>query len=314
LKQDIQTQHKEAATTRSPSTSLGETPVALPSANASHAQIAHQPANGTTSPELAKFIAKQHVDYLSHPTLHWTPHVKKKAGSFMMKRSEAACDVARKDVHGAHWGGRIPKVACIMAVPTTTRAHARLKYVVNNFKSQHYEGAKQLIIVYHHQDHKAAERIRNLADGIVIKAIAARTMEVPSSTALRYGAWSVDKDTDIVARWDVDGWHHPQRLQNQVRALAFSGQQACLLKRWTVTPGDGSRIVVTGETGGEHSLIGERAWMDRNWQPFLPEGDQVLLAHHSEMALLDMPEMLVLSPEHKESTRNLTVSDKAASH
>lgn len=230
----------------------------------------------------------------------------------MMKRSEAPHIVSRKDIHGAQWDGRVPKVACIVAVPDTIRAHARLKYVVNNFHSQHYEGSKQLIIVYHHQDHKGAERIRKLADGHLIKAIAARTMEVPSSTALRYGAWSADRDTDIVARWDIDGWHHPQRLAMQVRALAFSKQQACLLKRWTVTPGDGSRSVVSGEIGGEHSLIGERAWMDKNWQPFLPEGDQALVAQQGQLALLDMPDLLVVSPEHKELERNSTVPVKAS--
>lgn len=312
---DIQTQHKEAGSTRPPSASPGETPSALPIAAASPDEIANQPITGTTSSEVSQLIAAQHIDYLSHPTIHWAPHVKRKSGSFMMKRPDQPYHIVRKNIHGVHWQGKIPKVTCILAVPATTRAHARLKYVVNNFRSQHYEGPKQLIIVYHYQDHKGEERIRKLADGYLVKAIPARTMEVPSSTALRYGAWSADQDTDIVARWDVDGWHHPQRLAWQVRALAFSGRQACLLKQWTVTPGNGSRSVVSGEFGASHSLIGERAWMDKHWQPFLPEGEQALSFLQGQVASLDnMPELLVMSLEHEEQFgHNSTVPDETGS-
>jgi hypothetical protein len=306
-------QHQVEGASRPPSTSLGKSPGSTSNVAASSNQNAKEVASDTATSDVAKLRATQHIDYLSHPTLRWTPHVKRQSGAFMKKRSEIPTKVTGKDLHGARWEGRIPKVACILAIPASTRAYARLKYVVNNFHSQNYEGPKQLIIVYHYQDHRAAERVRKLADGYLVKAIAARTMEVPSATALRYGAWSADKDTDIVARWDIDGWHHPQRLAMQVRALAFSEKPACLLKRWTVTPGDGSRSVVEGEIGGEISLIGEKAWMDKNWQPFLPEGEQSLLVHQGQMALLDMPEMLVVSPEHHEVSRNSTVSDEASS-
>lgn len=299
LKHEVQLQHEEAGPTQPPSTPAGESPELELSSATSSIQSAKKPAAGNTSSDVRELIASLHIDYASHPTLHWTPSTKPHSGAFMKKRSQVPADVSLKEIHGAHWGGHIPKVACILALPATTRAHARLKYVVNNFKSQNYEGAKQLIIVHHYQDHTGAERIRNLADGYVVKAVPARTMEVPSATALRYGAWSADKDTDIIARWDVDGWHHPQRLAMQVRALAFSKRQACLLKRWTVTPGDGSRSVVEDEIGGEHSLIGERAWMDRNWQPLLEESKQALLAHQGQVALLDMAELLVVSPGHE---------------
>lgn len=308
LNREFQIQHKETGRTGPPSTSLGESPLAPSPEAASFNHTAKKPTTNTTSADVAKLIASLHIDYSSHPALKWAPHAKSKSRTFMKKCSEVPAQVTRKDVHGGKWAGRIPKVACIMAVPDTVRAHARLKYVVNNFRSQHYDGPKQLIIVYHYQDYKGAERIKNLADGHVVKAVAARTMEVPSSTALRYGAWAADRDTDLVARWDVDGWHHPKRLDMQVRALAFADRPACLLKQWTVTPGDGSRIVVNGELGGEQSLIGERAWMDSNWHPYLPTGEQALLAHKGQVALLDMAELLVVSPEHKELNRNSTVS------
>eukprot|EP00746_Dinoflagellata_sp_MGD_P161133 gnl/MRDRNA2_/MRDRNA2_88176_c0_seq1.p1 gnl/MRDRNA2_/MRDRNA2_88176_c0~~gnl/MRDRNA2_/MRDRNA2_88176_c0_seq1.p1 ORF type:complete len:471 (-),score=80.74 gnl/MRDRNA2_/MRDRNA2_88176_c0_seq1:39-1451(-) len=310
---EIQMPHKETGTTRAP-TSLGQTPVVLPSANASLNQ--HTNEQNTTATEVASTNPAHLLDHPSHPTLHWTPHATRKSGSFMRKRSQKPHYLALKDLHSVHWQGKIPKVTCIMAVPATTRAHVRLKYVVNNFLSQHYEGPKRLIVVYHYQDHKGAERIQKLADGHYIKAVPARTMEVPSSTALRYGLWSADHDTDIVARWDVDGWHHPQRLAMQVRALAMSGQQACLLSRWTVAPGDGSRSIVDGNIGGSsiadgniagsHSILGERAWMDKNWQPYLPAGDQALAAEQDQLVLIDVPELLVTSPEDKELSHNST--------
>merc|ERR1719217_456010 len=149
----------------------------LPSAAVSSNQIAKQSSSDPPSSDATKPFAAHHIHYPSRPTLHWTPHAKKKSGGFMKKRSEAPQSLTLKDLHGAHWAGRIPKVACIMAVPSTTRAHARLKYVVNNFRSQNYEGPKQLIIVYHHQDHRGAARIQKLADGHLVKAVGARTME-----------------------------------------------------------------------------------------------------------------------------------------
>jgi hypothetical protein len=313
LTHESKMQHEVTGSTRPPSTSLGKAPVPLPSASASLNDTVKQLGTNSSFTQASPLNPSHHAAHLSHPTLHWTPHATRKSGRFMRKRSQKPHYLARKDVHFAHWEGKIPKVTCIMAVPATTRAHVRMKYVVNNFLSQHYEGSKQLIIVYHHQDHRGADRIRKLADGVVVKAVAARTMEVPSSTAFRYGLWSADHDTDIVARWDVDGWHHPSRLAMQVRALALSGQQACLLKRWTVTPGDGNRTIVDGAIGGSHSVVAERAWMDQNWQPLLPESEKVLEAEQDQLVLIDMPELLVTSPETQDTDHNTTVPGTAGS-
>lgn len=241
--------------------------------------------------------------HLLHPILRWKPSATKAArkepeAGFMKRREiRNPMTVMKDEVRFAHWVDRVPKVACIMAVPPTSRAQARLKYAVNNFRAQNYLGDRQLILVHHFQDRRGLGRIQQQADGVYVKAVVARAMEVPSSMALRYGAWAADDDVDVVVRWDIDSYHHPQRLEMQVRALALTGQSACLLKRWTQTRGDDERSVVTSELGWEGSLVGERGWMKHNWHPFM-EGSHALHAERGSLVHLDMPE---LSVQHLES-------------
>jgi len=234
----------------------------------------------------------------SHPELRWV--VKNDArGGFMQKRVVEPRSIIEAELDGSHWVGRVPKVTCIMGLPSTSRAYAQLKYAVDNFRAQKYEGQRQLIIVYHYQDQEARKRIRRLSRGGLIKGVPARTMEVPSSTAMRFGAWAADADTDIIARWDVDNWHSPNQLSMQIRGLTLSGRKACLLKSWTVAPAGEDRTVVAGEIGGEHTLMGHKAWMEENWEPFLPDGlgVAVLQAFKGSLALLDMPDLLVHHPD-----------------
>lgn len=254
--------------------------------------------NGSMSTSQRSTIESPHMSRKkSHAELRWV--VRNYAayhGRFMGKRApEEPHIISEADLHGSHWMGRIPKVACIMGLPSTPQAYAQLKHAVNYFRQQAYEGERQLLIVYHFQDQEARTRIRRLSRGDFIKGVPARTMEVPSSTAMRFGAWAADEDVDIVARWDVNDWHHPQQLKNQVRALVLSGRQACLLKRWTMAPAGGDRTVVDGEIGVEHTLMGQRRWMEDHWEPFLPNnlGVRVLQARQASLALLDMPELVV---------------------
>lgn len=238
----------------------------------------------------------------AHPQLRWIVKNSDAQIRFMQKRAPVEPrSITEAELDGSHWVGRIPKVSCIMGLPSSPWAYAQLKDAVNNFRSQKYEGPRQLIIVYHFQDQEARTKVRRLSRGNFIKGVPARTMEVPSPTAMRFGAWAADEDTDIIARWDVDNWHHPDQLSMQVRALALSGRPACLLKRWTVTlaPDGGDRTALHSEVGGEHSLMGQRAWMDENWEPFHLDGlgVAVLQGRKASLALLDMPHLLIHHPD-----------------
>merc|ERR1719203_1302135 len=109
---------------------------------------------------------------------------------------------------------------------------------VDNFRHQHYEGGKSLVLVYHHSDHRAAKLAKERADGVFIKAVAAQGVEFPSTAAARFGMWHA-RDADIIARWDFEAWYHPERLNMQVRALTLSARPASLLARWTVLDNEG---------------------------------------------------------------------------
>merc|ERR1719333_1840236 len=128
----------------------------------------------------------------------------------------------------------IPKVACITVVPCGEMAQVWMKHFIKNFRMQNYEGPRELVLVYHHEDTETARLVAQHANGVSIKAVAAMSEEYPSATAFRFGAWK--SDADVVARWDFDVWHNPKQLSMQVRALALSGRPASVLKGWKVRP------------------------------------------------------------------------------
>jgi len=200
--------------------------------------------------------------------------------------------VRKADLVGLKWSGMIPSVACIAAIPDGRAAQARLKYFINNFLLQQYEGPKQLVLVYHRSDERAAKLVKAYADGSYIKGVAAfGDGEFPSTTAFRYGAWSAD--ADIIAHWDFDEWHHPDRLAMQIRALGLTGRPASILKQWTVLQ-EGQQSTLFAGVGWEGSLVGEAKWMHEHWHPLLQEERVVLESgrdHH--LAQVAMPELSV---------------------
>merc|ERR1719428_127782 len=123
-----------------------------------------------------------------------------------------------------------------------------------------------------------------------IKAVGARG-EVPSTMALRFGAWESDSDADVVARWDIDSFHHPERLSMQVRALGHSGRPASL-NMWgaRLTP-DGKRSVVGEPLGLESSMVGLRGWMEKNWHPSVDDDVPDHLTKVGDLVHLDTPEL-----------------------
>jgi hypothetical protein len=186
----------------------------------------------------------------------------------------------------AHWNGRIPSVACISLVPKGSAAKAWLHFFIENFRLQNYEGAHQLILVYHHSDDEAADLVRKYADSSNIHFGRALGEDFPSTTAFRYGAW-LAKDADIIARWDFGAWHHPQRLSAQVQALAFSGRPACLLKQWTLLDSTGANVSTVEGINWDSSLVGEAAWMRSNWYPLMGRMQNVSDAAAAHLEAMD---------------------------
>lgn len=209
------------------------------------------------------------------------------SGSQLRGREHAR--VSSGDLESAKWVGALPKVACVAAVPLGHGAKSQVKYVIEGFNKQTYEGPKQLVLVYHHEDEEAADVMRMYADGFYIKAVAARgpREDYPSATALRFGAWSAD--ADAIAQWDFDEQQDPQRLALQIRALAFVSKPACLLAASSAAPtaAESERAAFV-----DSSLLGETAWMREHWHPALKEQKAVLAgaqAHNIVALALKVP-------------------------
>lgn len=180
----------------------------------------------------------------------------------------------RRELLGPQWAGKIPKVAAITPFKSSLAARIQLKYFIENFRMQHYEGVSQLVLVYHKNDREAAGLAALYADGASVKAVAAQGEEqdFPSTTDLRFGAWSA-KDADVIAHWPFNEWHHPSRLSLQVRAMAFSARPACVFKAATNDTAD--------LAASDASLVGDAAWMREHWHPWMQEQTVVL---HSAQA------------------------------
>jgi len=225
--------------------------------------------------------------------LRWTPLADSDVNLKHHHVGEAAMTMGRKQLRGHHWEGKIPKVACISVLPEGKVTENLMKYFIDNYYLQNYEGSRELVFVYHSSDAEAARIAHIYADGSSIKAAAARGVDVyPSATAYRYGAW-IAKDADIVTRWDFEGFHHPNRLSMQVHAMALSKRPVSLLSAVTAFDTDGKHAVVSN-TGPYHgSMMGDAAWMHRNWMPVLEEESAVLQGLHSgEVTQVAMPELL----------------------
>lgn len=213
-------------------------------------------------------------------------------------RGTGIVSFTREQLRHAKWQGALPKVACVSVIVPTRDLAIRMKYFVNNFRLQDYEGSRQLILVYPNTSSLAARVVKQFADGYLIKAVADRSGHFPSTAAFRYGAWS--SDAEVVARWDFGAWHHPRRIAMQVRAMALAARPAGLLAKQSLpgssTSGAGKPL---NETGDEASLMGERTWMWEHWYPELGNAsDQVLdKAQAHNIVRIDMPDLLKTTVE-----------------
>merc|ERR1719160_1878934 len=140
-----------------------------------------------------------------------------------------------------------------------------MMYFIDNFKLAHYEGEKELVLVYHHADKQAAALVQKYEESNLIRGVASRG-DGNSTTSLRYGAYT--SKAEIIARWDFSDWHHPDRLSMQVRALAFSSRPASVLRQPTWHDENGNP---DGILGWEGSLVGESRWMREHWHPLIEE-------------------------------------------
>jgi len=199
----------------------------------------------------------------------------------------------RPELRDFHWDGRIPKVACITVLPQGHATEILMKYFMDNYHLQHYEGERQLIIVYHSDDREASRIAHQYANGTSVIAAAARgTEDFPSATAYRYGAW-LGRGADLVARWDFDAWHHPNRLSMQVRAINLVQRPVSVVSRITAFDAEEKQFTMVGGTGSRGSLIGKVAWMQKHWMPLLEEESAMAVGLYAHQVVqVEMPELI----------------------
>jgi hypothetical protein len=221
-----------------------------------------------------------------HLALHWPPKAARDATPVVV--------VNRSVLVSARWNGRIPSVGCVALVPEGLEVAKWMDSFVDNFRHQQYEGSKSLVLVYHHTDHKTAQIVKQHADGLFIKAVAAQDAEFPSTAAARFGMWHV-RDADVIARWDFEAWHHPERLNMQVRALALAGRPASLLDRWTILDATNSKNIVEDGPHWDGGIAGQGSWMQEKWYPFLRESEQGVVGSHAteDVVSVDEPGLVV---------------------
>lgn len=239
-------------------------------------------------------------------------------GGSRSEGSNGAIVVHRQDVRRVWFPslqGKIPKVACITVLPHGWGALAQVPHLVAGFRNQTYEGKSMLVLVYHFQNREAAEFLQRYADDTRILGVAARgdVSDFPSSATFRFGAWHAEKEgAEVVARWDLDAWHGPKRLAMQVRALSLSSRPACILQRWQGPRRAGAVAgfaAADGMAWGDRTLVGEAAWMRRNWFPLLARQKEKFphlvngkpldeREDQRDLAVLDMPELFIfVSPD-----------------
>jgi len=247
----------------------------------------------------AQALAKR-ASQLSHEPkeLHWSSvadwpssHKAYLRGSLNFRITGSLAVVGRHELRRSHWSGMIPKVACITAIKGGAAAKIQLKYFLENFRLQTYEGPMELVLVYHYKDRAAAQLVSSYADGFYIRGVAARGEGgFPSTTTLRYGAYSAD--ADIIVNWKFAAWHHPERLALQVRALAFAERPASTLRRnqpHQQQQKEEEHKEEVPEEAWDESLAGEAAWMRENWHPLLSEQRSVTLDNQAhELVEVDM--------------------------
>jgi len=233
--------------------------------------------------------------------LNWTAVAKQHIGSIALRGAGGKLDfvkVSKRNLKHAKWVDKIPKVACVTVVPDSQDIKYQMKFFLDGFKNQNYEGEKQLVLVVHHENHGVKEMLKQYSDSSAIKVVTSMGHKGLSATAFRFGAFM--SDADVIARYDFGAWHHPSRLAMQVRALALAKRPVSHLQTWTVRNyANGayakSPTLEEMKTLGEASVVGEKEWMSKYWYPYMGKESE---SWGQNTAELEMPELLVYSTEN----------------
>lgn len=169
----------------------------------------------------------------------------------------------------------LPKVSCVMLTHPPKFKYA--EQAVSMFMRQTL--AQCELVVVHRNDQEFDEQLRKLVVGLNAKVI-----QCPEDTTIggmrQIGADSASND--LIATWDDDDLHHPDRLLQQVRLLVKENTTVCFVGDyvhgfdggiWKILHKWDPRLRGLRGSMVENSMVyNRRAYPDVKW-PLLPKGE-----------------------------------------
>lgn len=184
----------------------------------------------------------------------------------------------------------------------TRGRYVHLRRAVACFQAQTYMN-RELVVVYESLEDNAHRLLEAL--GASATVVPVRSEPKLPLGELRNRAVSASSGA-FVCCWDDDDWHAPRRLELQLRQIASTNADACLLTRWLVLDEIGGRAAMSASRPWEGSLVCRRDLpvLVAGYPPLARGEDTVLvrklMATHA-VSYLDQPELYIYAV-HGENT------------
>ena len=152
---------------------------------------------------------------------------------------------------------------------------------------------RELAIVYDPDDQETRRCVESLQEPSILK------VAVPMHARLSLGALrNIARQSGtgkFVAVWDDDDWHHPRRLETQMRIIRETGRPGCALSRETLYDGITKRAYTSFERPWEGTILVERSilptYPNRAKREDTPVVEQLM--REGRLARLDAPDLYV---------------------
>lgn len=162
------------------------------------------------------------------------------------------------------------------------------RFAIDGFRAQTY-APRELVIVSDSPSPALVDHIARLAD----PRICLIAVETAPLGTLRNDSVAAAQGT-VIAQWDDDDLHAPNRLAVQYAALEQSGAAATLLRRWTMWWPNRYRLALSEPRGWEGTTLG---WKDQLMPyPPLSRGEDsamvsAMLASGATIGMIDRPDL-----------------------
>lgn len=185
----------------------------------------------------------------------------------------------------------LPKVSCVMLTHPPKFKYA--EQAVSMFMKQTLENCQ--LVVVHRNDQEFDDRLRVLVSGLNAKVI-----RCPEDTTIggmrQIGADSADND--LIATWDDDDLHHPNRLLQQVQTITKENTLVCFVGDyvhgfdggiWKILHKWEPRLRGLRGSMVENSMVYNRSAYPAVKWPLLPKGEDTGFIDHLMAKIANSP-------------------------